>query len=221
MGERQSDFCHLEILNLPLLSFFPPQDWYLWGLTEGPLPSSPRVSFFPTPRVSSALFVHCVWVDSFFFFQSKIIFEDANWGYARSLQSAFLCLHFLPLTFAFRLITSFPVPFPHGSSSNKAVRSFPSWGGNHLLAQVAAESRCLKQWVEHTTFHGHACLSLRRLASCQSTCSSEVMFVEGLNCLCHLYIHSVTMCRWLLLPGSVLGSKAWTVTLVVTRLQGV
>lgn len=163
MGERQSDFCHLEILNPPLLSFFSPQDWYLWGLTEGPPPSSPRVSFIPTPRVSSALLVHRVWVDSFFFFfQSKIVFEDANWGFARSLQSAFLCLHFLPLTFAFRLITSFPVLFPHGSFSNKAVRSFPSWGGNHLLAQVAAESRCLKQWVEHTTFHGHVCLSFSK-----------------------------------------------------------
>ena len=76
MGERQSDFCHLEILNPPLLSFFPPQDWYLWGLTEGPPPSSPRVSFFPTPRVSSALFVHCVWVDSFFFFPE----QNRFWG---------------------------------------------------------------------------------------------------------------------------------------------
>ena len=163
MGERQSDFCHLEILNPPLLSCFPSQDWYLWGLTKGPPPSSPKVSFFPTPGASSAFFVHCAWVDSFFFFfQNNVLFGDANQSYARSLQSAFLCLHFLPLTLAFRLIKSFPAPFPHGSFSNKAVWSFPSWGGNHLLAQVAAESRCLKQWVEDTTFHGHECLSFSK-----------------------------------------------------------
>ena len=71
MGERQRDFRHLEILNPPLLNFFPSQDSNLWGLTKGPPPSSPKVSFFPTPGASSAFFVHCAWVDSFFFFPEQ------------------------------------------------------------------------------------------------------------------------------------------------------
>lgn len=95
MGERQSDFCHLEILNPPLLSVFPSQGSYLWGLTKGPPPSSPKVSFFPTHCASPAFFVHCAWVDSFFFFFPE---QCPLWGCKQRLCKEFtVCISLFAL----------------------------------------------------------------------------------------------------------------------------
>lgn len=128
-GVSQSGFCLLTILDPPLhlqgSKIHDPRSC-LQEPTKGPLLPPKSISSWPLelpPVLFCALCLSWLLVvgSFFFFFQNRILFEDAGLGLHKELTVCLFCLRFLPLIFAFRLIMSFlvPFPFPHCSSSNK------------------------------------------------------------------------------------------------------